>query len=62
MPREAMRQSSSVRGDPTRRPRARRISVSAARRPADCALGGTVRQEYKTLAHPEQDLRRQKAP
>ena len=52
----------SVRGVPMRRPRARRMSVSAARRPAGCASGGTVRQEYRTLAHREQDLRRQKAP
>ena len=58
MPREAKRQSSSERGEPM----GRRMSVSAAKRPEGCASGGTVRHEYRTLAHPEQDLRRQKRP
>ena len=34
VPRDARRQSSSERGAPMRRPRAERMSVSAARRPA----------------------------
>ena len=61
MPRDARRQSSSERGRPIRWHMAERTSQSAVRRPVSWASGGTVRQEYRTLDHPEHGRNRQKA-
>ena len=39
------------------------MSASPEWRPADCEFwGGTVRQEYRILTHPEQERSKQKAP
>ena len=61
MPRNARRQSSSETGRPIRWHMAERTSQAAVRRPVRRAAEGTVRQEYRTLDHPEHERNRQKA-
>ena len=55
MPRLARRQSSSNKGEPTRRLRAPLISKSTWPKALDWSEGGTVPHEQLILAHPAQD-------